>query len=64
LYVDSSEGKILHLQLQSGARLLSTIYTASDMEEHSQVNINTAWIESLAMVSWIVVKSYFTIESF
>ena len=47
----SSEGKIFHLQLQSGGRLLSSVCSASDLEEQTQANIDISWIESLEMVS-------------
>lgn len=48
--MDSANEKIIYLQLQSGSRLLSTVYSANELEEISSTHVDLSWIDSLDMV--------------
>ena len=50
LHVDSSNEKIILLQLQSGTRLVITTYSANELEEQSQVKIDITWLDNLDSV--------------
>ncbi|XP_076819491.1 ER membrane protein complex subunit 1-like [Clavelina lepadiformis] len=51
IFVDSQNGKIIHLQLQSGVRLEVTVYDADNLSSPKQVTISTSWLDSLAMTA-------------